>query len=100
MDPADLETIRTLLRDELSAPTITDRILTRAEAVAYTKHDSDSAFYRWCTRWRVTSSAPGRYARGTLDSALAREAARRRPAKSAPRRPVLNVPPGHGARAA
>ena len=85
LQPEDLAAIAAML----AAPPRTDRILTREEAMAYTKHESESAFYRWCTRWRVTSAAAGRYARGHLDSALDREASRRRAAKPAPRRPAL-----------
>jgi hypothetical protein len=58
-------------------------VLTVAEAAAYTKHDSDTAFYRWCSRWRVLSCAQGRYARGQLDRGLQREAAHRRPSRAA-----------------
>ncbi len=86
--PDDLAAIRALMREEISAPTLTDRILTFDEARRYSKHDSNSAFYRWCRRWRVTSSGPGRYARSALDSALEREARKRRQAKPAPRRPA------------
>lgn len=86
-EPATIAQIRAVLREELAAPTVTDRILTVPEARAYTKHESDSAFYRWCSRWRVTSSAPGRYARSQLDNGLEREASRRRQGKAAPRRP-------------
>jgi hypothetical protein len=75
------------LRSALRAPIVTDRILTLEEAIPYTKHESSSAFYRWCSRLRVTSARPGRFARSVLDSALEREAARRRQPKSAPRRP-------------
>lgn len=50
-------------------------ILTTAEAIAYTKHESDSAFYRWCERWAVRSEHNGRWARRWLDRALQREAA-------------------------
>ena len=89
LDPTDLAEIRTLLRSELSAPPITDRILTQEEAIAYTKHGSLSAFYRWCTRMRITSAGPGRYSRGHIDSALDREAAKRRQPRPAPRRPAL-----------
>lgn len=91
LDPADLAQIRAIVRNELAAPLITDRILTQAEAIAFTKHGSTSAFFRWCRRWRITSAAPGRYARHHLDSALEREAAKRRQAKPAPRRPGLGV---------
>jgi len=83
----DLAVIRALFREEIAAPGVTDRILTVPEAIAYTKHESESAFYRWCSRWGVTSSAAGRYARSRLDTALDREAAKRRHPKPAPRRP-------------
>lgn len=83
----DLAVIRAMLREEIAAPGVTDRILTVPEAIAYTKHESESAFYRWCSRWHVTSSSPGRYARSHLDTALQREAEKRRAKKAAPRRP-------------
>jgi hypothetical protein len=93
MNPDDLSTQLSALNSQLAslhreivAPTVTDRILTLAEAIAYTKHESDSAFYRWCSRWHCTSVTYGRFARGQLDGALAREAAKKRLAKSAPRR--------------
>lgn len=91
LDNASLEQIRIVVSDAvaklLNAPAITDRILTQAEAIAYTKHGSLSAFYRWCSRWRITSAGPGRYSRGHIDSALDREAAKRRQPKPAPPRP-------------
>lgn len=83
----DLAALRTILREEIAAPGVTDRILTTAEAIAYTKHESLSAFYRWCSRWHLTSASAGRYARSRLDTALAREAEKRRAPKPAPRRP-------------
>lgn len=66
------EQIAELVRRTPSGP-----ILTLAEAIAYTKHASDSAFYRWAGRWRVASTSNGRYARGPLDRALHREATQR-----------------------
>lgn len=51
-------------------------ILTRDEAIAYTKHESDSPFDRWCTTYGVKPSTRGRYARRWLDRALEREAAK------------------------
>lgn len=87
LDSSDLDSLRALLRAELAAPLVTDRILTLPEAKAYTKHTSDSAFYRWAARWRVTSGSNGRFARGHLDSALVREAAHRRQGRCGPRRP-------------
>jgi hypothetical protein len=62
---------------QLVAPVKPGPILTLAEAIAYTKHESDSAFYRWAGRWKITSTSNGRYARGHLDRALAREASQR-----------------------
>lgn len=82
----DLAALRVIFREESASPGVTDRILTVPEASAYTKHDSPSAFYRWCSRWHVTSSAPGRYARSRLDRALERESEKRREKKPAPRR--------------
>jgi hypothetical protein len=87
LDSLDLDRIREVFRTEFAAPTVTDRILTLAEAMAYTKHESDSAFYRWCSRWRVTSASNGRFARSVLDGALSRESDKRRLSRSAPRRP-------------
>lgn len=87
--PADLVQIAALLRqqqaqlDALVKRTPAGPVLTLAEAIAYAKHDSDSAFYRWCARWRVRSITNGRYARGHLDRALAREASTRRAARQA-----------------
>lgn len=49
-------------------------VLTRAEARAFAKHRSDTAFDRWCSRWRVGPCSRGRYARGQLERALEREA--------------------------
>lgn len=80
--PEQIDQLRLALRAELAAPAITDRILTLAEAIPYTKHESASAFYRWCKRWRVTSATYGRFARGQLDSALAREAEKRRQSRA------------------
>ena len=57
LDESDLAAIRAIVRAEFAAPPVTDRILTTPEAAVYTKHDSPSAFYRWCSRWHVTSSA-------------------------------------------
>jgi hypothetical protein len=60
---------------ELVAPVKPGPILTRAEAMAYTKHNSDSAFDRWCSKYyRGGSDERGRYSRGHLERALLREA--------------------------
>ena len=71
--PALIEALRLIIRAELAAPTVTDRILTFAEAIAYAKHGSNTSFARWCRRWRVTSAQNGRYSRS-----LQRESERRR----------------------
>ena len=68
---------------QLVAPVKPGPVLTLAEAIAYTKHESDSAFYRWAAKWRIGSITNGRYARGHLDRALAREATTRRGTKQA-----------------
>lgn len=72
--PALIEALRLIIRAELAAPTVTDRILTFAEAIAYAKHGSNTSF----ARWRVTSAQNGRYSRSQLDRALQRESERRR----------------------
>lgn len=51
-------------------------VLTLTEAIAYSKHESDSAFYRWCDKWGVPRQPRlGRYSRRALDRALEKEAA-------------------------
>ena len=85
-DPAQRAELLALIREAVARPTLTDRILTTPEAIAYTKHESDSAYYRWARRWRVTSAQNGRYARSQLDAALERESQKKRPAKPAPQR--------------
>ena len=86
IDYAKRDELLALIREAVARPTLTDRILTTEEAITYTKHESFSAFYRWASRWRVTSAQHGRYARSQLDAALEREAAKKRPAKPAPAR--------------
>jgi len=54
---------------------VSDTILTTEEAVAYTKHRSDRAFYRWASLWAVRGHQSGRYSRERLDAALTAEAA-------------------------
>ncbi len=85
LTPDDLAAIRSLIREELAAPVVNDRVLTVPEAMAYVKKGSESAFYRWCARWHVTSTSFGRYAVSRLDSALDRETDRRRAKKPAPK---------------
>lgn len=84
--PEQISQLRAVVHEALYAPAVNDRILTLAEAIAYSKHESDSAFYRWCSRWRVTSAQQGRYARSQLDNGLLRESQKKRLAKAAPRR--------------
>jgi hypothetical protein len=49
-------------------------VLGVAEAMELVGVDSDSAFYRWTSKWRVKASATGRYARRALLAGLDREA--------------------------
>ena len=53
-------------------------VLTRTEALTYTKNFSDSAFDRWCVEHGVKPCSRGRYSRRWLDRALEREAAKGR----------------------
>lgn len=53
-------------------------VLTRAEAIAYTGHGSNSAFDRWRLRWGVPPCTGGRYSRGQIERALERESQARR----------------------
>lgn len=53
-------------------------VLTLAEAIRYTKHESHSAFYRWCKRWGVRSITNGRFSRPQLDRAIDRESRKAR----------------------
>jgi len=50
-----------------------ERVLTRAEARAYVKRESEAAFHDWCKRWRIKAAVHGRYSRDQLDLALERE---------------------------
>lgn len=73
-------------------------VLTLAEAAAYAKHGSTSAFYVWARRWEVRAvpSANGRYSRRQIDRALEREAASAyRQRRARPQRKVEypNTPP-------
>jgi hypothetical protein len=49
-------------------------ILTLQEAVRYTKHGSDTSFYRWAAKWSVKAVSRGRFSRRWLDRGLEREA--------------------------
>ncbi len=53
-------------------------VLTRPEALPYTKYNSDSAFDRWCAEFGVKACSRGRYSRRWLDRALEKEAAKGR----------------------
>lgn len=48
-------------------------ILTAAEAIAYTKHESASAFSRWATRYGVLNASNGRWPRHRLDAGMLKE---------------------------
>lgn len=61
-----------------AVPTLgSGEMLTAAEARAYVKRRSTSAFGRWCHEWGVRPYRRGRYSRSQLDLALGREARRR-----------------------
>lgn len=90
LPPVPVEVLRATLREVLAEQrTRTDEILTPEEAMIYTKHDSESAFYRWCSRFRVTAFQPGRFARAQLDRGLRAEAEKKRQPKAAPRRQAV-----------
>ncbi len=55
----------------------TRQLLPVAAAIEATMTGSDSAFRRWCSRWRVTHYRHGKYLRSELAEAMAREAAAR-----------------------
>lgn len=58
----------------LASPPVTDLILTRDEAKAYVKCESEGAFSDWCKRHRVHARERGRWSRIALDRALELEA--------------------------
>lgn len=67
------------LRDEVRAlrQPATGEILTLAEARAYVKRPSRSAFNDWCRANGIKAAHRGRYSRTQLDLALQREARKR-----------------------
>lgn len=52
-------------------------IMTRAEAMAYTKRNNRTSFSEWCKVWHVKPYNRGRYSKTQLDRALALEARKR-----------------------
>lgn len=50
------------------------RILTRPEARAYVKRNSEYAFHQWCKRYHVAPASRGRYSITSLDRGLDNEA--------------------------
>jgi hypothetical protein len=56
------------------AAVTTSEVLTRTEAMAYVKKNSEGAFCEWCKKWGVKAANRGRYNRTRLDVALDREA--------------------------
>ncbi len=87
LPPVPVEVLRAILRDVLAEPRArTDAILTLEEAIRYSKHESKSAFYRWCSRYHVTGYEPGRFARSQLDRGLRAEAEKKRQPRNAPAR--------------
>ena len=71
---AEIRAMLAEVLERLNAPLVTDAMLTSAEAFAYVKVKSASAFHRWRTKWGVTTATHGRWSRAKLDLALAREA--------------------------
>ncbi len=67
-----------LLRESgfVATPAQTE-VLTRAEAMSYTKRRSHAAFSVWCRANNVRAASRGRYSRTLLDLALQRESRRR-----------------------
>lgn len=57
-----------------TAPMANKDVLTRAEAMAYVKKNSTTAFCVWCRKWGVRPGVRGRYSRQRLDVVLDREA--------------------------
>ena len=74
MDDATLNALVYRIVQRITAPLVTDKILTRHEAMAYCKCGSHAAFTVWARRWSVKPDARGRWSRARLDLALAREA--------------------------
>lgn len=70
----DVAAIADAVAARITKPATTEDILTRTEAMAYTKRSSDRAFARWCKKWSVRAANHGRYSRAMLDVALKREA--------------------------
>lgn len=56
----------------------TSEVLTRIQAMAYTKRKSHAAFSVWCKRWGVKPAFRGRYSRTLLKVAIDRESRARR----------------------
>lgn len=58
----------------LAQQLITDKIMSRKEAMIYTRHRSNPAFTAWAKRWEIRTDSRGRWSRTRLDLALEREA--------------------------
>lgn len=76
MDLTDeiLDTLADRVAQRIRGPRVTDEILTRAEAMHYTKNRSQAAFTAWCKRWGVRATDRGRWSLHRLDLGLQREA--------------------------
>lgn len=66
---AELAKLRQLVERKLTPRPVLDV----AEACELVNVGSPSALQRWCARWRVQCTAPGRYARRALMAGLERE---------------------------
>jgi anti-sigma-K factor RskA len=66
-------TARRVVELQTAQPAKTGDVLTRSEARAYTKRNSEAAFCDWCARWGVKPAFRGRYSKTRLDLALNRE---------------------------
>jgi hypothetical protein len=56
---------------------MTSEVMSRSEAKAYVKRNSEGAFYNWCKEWHVKPYHRGRYSKTHLDRALSLEARKR-----------------------
>lgn len=78
LDPETIAVIEGLLTTAIGVARKASPILTRDEAMEYTKNLGDDAFYRWCKRMSVRSVTNGRYSRPQLDRAMERESRKAR----------------------
>jgi len=78
LDAEDIEAIAQRTAELIGqGAQFTEEIMTRAEAMAYAKRNSDAAFSDWCREWHVKPYRRGRYSKTQLDHALQRESRKR-----------------------